>query len=128
MGYILIKHASAGNPVGGAADRVLNQLLTKMDGMSAKKTVFIIRATNRPDIIDPALLHPGHLHQLIYIPLPNKGSQVLLIAVILFLSYIYQLLHRRTRYGIMTPKMVTSLNCGDEAGPVEIKFIRQQIM
>ncbi|CAA2990096.1 cell division cycle 48 homolog [Olea europaea subsp. europaea] len=40
----------------GDADRVLNQLLTEMDGMNAKKTVFIIGATNRPDIIDPALL------------------------------------------------------------------------
>ncbi|KAM0872576.1 hypothetical protein ACQ4PT_038629 [Festuca glaucescens] len=45
----------------GAADRVLNQLLTEMDGMNAKKTVFIIGATNRPDIIDSALLRPGRL-------------------------------------------------------------------
>lgn len=60
---------------GGAADRVLNQLLTEMDGMSAKKTVFIIGATNRPDIIDPALLRPGRLDQLIYIPLPDEDSR-----------------------------------------------------
>ncbi|KAF2283315.1 hypothetical protein GH714_002200 [Hevea brasiliensis] len=60
---------------GGAADRVLNQLLTEMDGMSAKKTVFIIGATNRPDIIDPALLRPGRLDQLIYIPLPDEESR-----------------------------------------------------
>lgn len=60
---------------GGAADRVLNQLLTEMDGMSAKKTVFIIGATNRPDIIDPALLRPGRLDQLIYIPLPDENSR-----------------------------------------------------
>ena len=60
---------------GSAADRVLNQLLTEMDGMSAKKTVFIIGATNRPNIIDPALLHPGHLDQLIYIPLPDEDSR-----------------------------------------------------
>jgi transitional endoplasmic reticulum ATPase len=60
---------------GGAADRVLNQLLTEMDGMSAKKTVFIIGATNRPDIIDPALLRPGRLDQLIYIPLPDEASR-----------------------------------------------------
>ncbi|KAF3789368.1 Cell division cycle protein [Nymphaea thermarum] len=60
---------------GGAADRVLNQLLTEMDGMSAKKTVFIIGATNRPDIIDPALLRPGRLDQLIYIPLPDESSR-----------------------------------------------------
>jgi transitional endoplasmic reticulum ATPase len=61
---------------GGAADRVLNQLLTEMDGMNAKKTVFIIGATNRPDIIDPALLRPGRLDQLIYIPLPDDQSRL----------------------------------------------------
>lgn len=61
---------------GGAADRVLNQLLTEMDGMSAKKTVFIIGATNRPDIIDSALLRPGRLDQLIYIPLPDEASRL----------------------------------------------------
>ena len=60
---------------GGAADRVLNQLLTEMDGMNAKKTVFIIGATNRPDIIDSALLRPGRLDQLIYIPLPDENSR-----------------------------------------------------
>uniref|UniRef100_A0A452Z2Z9 Uncharacterized protein n=2 Tax=Aegilops tauschii subsp. strangulata TaxID=200361 RepID=A0A452Z2Z9_AEGTS len=68
-----------GNSVGdagGAADRVLNQLLTEMDGMNAKKTVFIIGATNRPDIIDPALLRPGRLDQLIYIPLPDVESRL----------------------------------------------------
>lgn len=61
---------------GGAADRVINQLLTEMDGMSAKKNVFIIGATNRPDIIDPAILRPGRLDQLIYIPLPDEGSRM----------------------------------------------------
>ncbi|KAF3655931.1 Cell division cycle protein 48 -like protein [Capsicum annuum] len=66
-----------GSSVGdsGGADRVLNQLLTEMDGMNAKKTVFIIGATNRPDIIDPALLRPGRLDQLIYIPLPDEDSR-----------------------------------------------------
>ncbi|KAL1323363.1 cell division cycle protein 48 homolog isoform X2 [Arachis hypogaea] len=60
----------------GGADRVLNQLLTEMDGMSVKKTVFIIGATNRPDIIDPALLRPRRLDQLIYIPLPDESSRL----------------------------------------------------
>jgi transitional endoplasmic reticulum ATPase len=60
---------------GGAADRVINQVLTEMDGMGAKKNVFIIGATNRPDIIDPAILRPGRLDQLIYIPLPDEGSR-----------------------------------------------------
>ena len=59
--------------IGGAADRVINQILTEMDGMSSKKNVFIIGATNRPDIIDPAILRPGRLDQLIYIPLPDEA-------------------------------------------------------
>jgi len=61
---------------GGAADRVINQLLTEMDGMSSKKNVFIIGATNRPDIIDSAILRPGRLDQLIYIPLPDDKSRI----------------------------------------------------
>lgn len=61
---------------GGAADRVINQLLTEMDGMSSKKNVFIIGATNRPDIIDSAILRPGRLDQLIYIPLPDEKSRI----------------------------------------------------
>lgn len=58
---------------GGASDRVINQILTEMDGLGAKKNVFIIGATNRPDIIDSAILRPGRLDQLIYIPLPDDG-------------------------------------------------------
>ncbi|KAI9034643.1 P-loop containing nucleoside triphosphate hydrolase protein [Hyaloraphidium curvatum] len=61
---------------GGAGDRVLNQILTEMDGMGAKKNVFVIGATNRPDQIDPALLRPGRLDQLIYIPLPDEPSRL----------------------------------------------------
>ncbi|KAI8069401.1 transitional endoplasmic reticulum ATPase [Gongronella butleri] len=66
---------SAGD-AGGAGDRVLNQILTEMDGMNAKKNVFVIGATNRPDQIDPALLRPGRLDQLIYIPLPDERSRL----------------------------------------------------
>ncbi|KAJ3196753.1 AAA ATPase cdc48 [Irineochytrium annulatum] len=64
-----------GGDGGGAGDRVLNQILTEMDGMNAKKNVFVIGATNRPDQIDPALLRPGRLDQLIYIPLPDESSR-----------------------------------------------------
>jgi len=64
---------------GGASDRVINQILTEMDGMGAKKNVFIIGATNRPDIIDPAILRPGRLDQLIYIPLPDEPSRLAIL-------------------------------------------------
>merc|ERR1712159_828982 len=61
---------------GGSGDRVMNQLLTEMDGMGAKKNVFIIGATNRPDIIDTALMRPGRLDQLIYIPIPDEEARL----------------------------------------------------
>jgi len=61
---------------GGAGDRVINQILTEMDGVGAKKNVFIIGATNRPDILDPAITRPGRLDQLIYIPLPDEASRL----------------------------------------------------
>jgi transitional endoplasmic reticulum ATPase len=72
---IATQRGSSVGDAGGAGDRVLNQMLTEMDGMNAKKTVFIIGATNRPDIIDGALLRPGRLDQLIYIPLPDDASR-----------------------------------------------------
>ena len=61
---------------GGASDRVVNQLLTEMDGMNAKKNVSVIGATNRPDQIDPAILRPGRLDQLIYVPLPDEPARL----------------------------------------------------
>jgi transitional endoplasmic reticulum ATPase len=65
-----------GGDAGGAGDRVMNQLLTEIDGVGAKKNVFFIGATNRPDILDEALLRPGRLDQLIYIPLPDHLSRL----------------------------------------------------
>eukprot|EP01095_Lingulamoeba_sp_RSL-Kostka_P007589 TRINITY_DN2431_c0_g1_i2.p1 TRINITY_DN2431_c0_g1~~TRINITY_DN2431_c0_g1_i2.p1 ORF type:complete len:898 (-),score=455.37 TRINITY_DN2431_c0_g1_i2:245-2938(-) len=60
---------------GGAGDRVINQLLTEMDGIEDKKNVFIIGATNRPDILDPAITRPGRLDQRIYIPMPDQETR-----------------------------------------------------
>ena len=60
----------------GADGFHLNQLLTEMDGAGAKKDLFFVGATNRPDILDEALIRPGRLDQLIYIPLPDKGSRI----------------------------------------------------
>ncbi|CAD7961617.1 unnamed protein product [Amoebophrya sp. A120] len=67
--------SSAGD-AGGAGDRVMNQLLTEIDGVGVKKNVFMIGATNRPELLDEALLRPGRLDQLIYIPLPDQNSRL----------------------------------------------------
>merc|ERR1712054_44918 len=73
----------SGGDGGGAADRVINQILTEMDGVGKKKSVFIIGATNRPDVIDPAILRPGRLDQLIYIPLPDQESRAQILKAVL---------------------------------------------
>ena len=54
-----------------------------MEGIGVKKNVFIVGATNRPDILDEALLRPGRLDQLIYIPLPDLKSRLSIIKAIL---------------------------------------------
>merc|ERR1712072_883608 len=72
-----------GGDAGGAGDRVMNQLLTEMDGVGAKKNVFIIGATNRPDIIDTALMRPGRLDQLIYIPMPDLPARESILKAVL---------------------------------------------
>eukprot|EP00277_Geminigera_cryophila_P034389 CAMPEP_0173123952 /NCGR_PEP_ID=MMETSP1102-20130122/55326_1 /TAXON_ID=49646 /ORGANISM="Geminigera sp., Strain Caron Lab Isolate" /LENGTH=516 /DNA_ID=CAMNT_0014032125 /DNA_START=461 /DNA_END=2007 /DNA_ORIENTATION=+ len=65
-----------GGDAGGAGDRVINQILTEIDGVGVKKNVFVIGATNRPDILDPAIMRPGRLDQLVYIPLPDRKSRI----------------------------------------------------
>ena len=67
---------SSSGDAGGAGDRVINQILTEIDGVGVKKNVFVIGATNRPDVLDPAIMRPGRLDQLIYIPLPDARSRV----------------------------------------------------
>ncbi|XP_026193152.1 cell division control protein 48 homolog E [Cyclospora cayetanensis] len=61
---------------GGAGDRVMNQLLTEIDGVGPMKNLFFVGATNRPELLDEALLRPGRLDQLIYIPLPDLPARV----------------------------------------------------
>ncbi|KAF8823003.1 putative transitional endoplasmic reticulum ATPase [Cardiosporidium cionae] len=56
-------------------ERVVNQLLTEMDGIQDRKEVYVIAATNRPDIIDPAMLRPGRLDRLLYVPLPTEEGR-----------------------------------------------------
>jgi transitional endoplasmic reticulum ATPase len=77
------RSSGGGGDAGGAGDRVLNQLLTEMDGAGAKKNLFFIGATNRPEILDEALIRPGRLDQLIYIPLPDFVARVGIIKAVL---------------------------------------------
>ena len=55
----------------GVTDRIVNQLLTEMDGIQILKDVVVIGATNRPDILDPALLRPGRFDRIIFVPPPD---------------------------------------------------------
>ena len=52
---------------GGVMDRVVSQLLAEMDGLENSGSIFIIGATNRPDLLDPALLRPGRFDKLLYV-------------------------------------------------------------
>jgi len=67
-----------GSSSGGSdsGDRIVNQILTEIDGVGAKGSVFIIAATNRPDMLDSAVMRPGRLDQLVYLPLPDRDSRI----------------------------------------------------
>ena len=65
-----------------ATERVVNQLLTEMDGLEERRNVFVIAATNRPDIIDKAMLRPGRLDKLLYVPLPTKDDRLSILETI----------------------------------------------
>ncbi|MGC9146802.1 MAG: CDC48 family AAA ATPase [Infirmifilum sp.] len=60
----------------GVTERVVSQLLTEMDGLERLEGVVVIAATNRPDIIDPALLRPGRFDRLIYVPPPDEKARL----------------------------------------------------
>ena len=69
-----------GNDSGNqASERVVNQLLTEMDGLEARSATFVVAATNRPDMIDPAMLRPGRLDKLLYVPLPPPDGRAAIL-------------------------------------------------
>lgn len=59
----------------GVSSRVVNQLLTEMDGVEGRSAVFLMAASNRPDIIDPAVLRPGRLDKVVYVGLPSSEDR-----------------------------------------------------
>ena len=84
---ILFDELDAVAPTRGASsdshvtERVVSQLLTELDGLEALKDVVVIGATNRPDMVDVALLRPGRLDRLVYIPPPNASSRAQIFAI-----------------------------------------------
>ncbi|CAJ1084002.1 peroxisome biogenesis factor 1 [Xyrichtys novacula] len=60
----------------GVTDRVVNQLLTQLDGVEGLQGVYMLAATSRPDLIDPALLRPGRLDKSLYCPPPDQEARV----------------------------------------------------
>jgi transitional endoplasmic reticulum ATPase len=62
-------------------ERVISQLLTELDGLEVLSNVIIIAATNRPDIIDAALLRPGRFDRLLYVPPPDKDARIHILKI-----------------------------------------------
>ncbi|KDQ21616.1 hypothetical protein BOTBODRAFT_182905 [Botryobasidium botryosum FD-172 SS1] len=63
--------------------RVVNTLLTELDGLTARKSVYVIAATNRPDMIDPAMCRPGRLDKLLYVDLPSAPERAEIVRTLL---------------------------------------------
>jgi len=65
-----------GSDPSGVIDRIVNQMLTELDGIQPPRRVTVIAATNRPDLLDPALLRPGRFDKLIYVPPPDLKARI----------------------------------------------------
>lgn len=70
---------AAGEP--HATERIVNQLLAELDGLEELRGVVVIGATNRPDLLDPALLRPGRMGELIYVPVPDDEARLAIYRV-----------------------------------------------
>jgi transitional endoplasmic reticulum ATPase len=65
----------------GVTDRIVNQLLTEMDGIKPLRGVVVIAATNRPDLLDPALLRPGRFDRIIKVPPPDRKARLEILKI-----------------------------------------------
>jgi transitional endoplasmic reticulum ATPase len=77
----LVPRRGLGYADSGVSERVISQLLTEMDGIVALEDVVVIAATNRPDILDPAVLRPGRFDRLIYVPPPDDASRLTIFKI-----------------------------------------------
>jgi len=65
----------------GVSERVISQLLTEMDGVVTLEDIVIIAATNRPDLVDPAVLRPGRFDRLVYVPEPDEKGRLQILKI-----------------------------------------------
>jgi transitional endoplasmic reticulum ATPase len=77
----IVPRRGAGYTDSGVTQRMISQLLTEMDGLIALQNVVVIAATNRPDIVDPALIRPGRFDRLIYVPAPDIESRLEILKI-----------------------------------------------
>ena len=62
---------------------MVNTLLTELDGLDGRKNVYVVAATNRPDMIDPAMCRPGRLDKLLYVDLPTADERAEIIRTVI---------------------------------------------
>jgi len=72
----LVPRRGLGFSDSGVSERVISQLLTEMDGIVTLEDIVVIAASNRPDMVDPAVLRPGRFDRLIYVPEPDEKSKL----------------------------------------------------
>ncbi|TET19158.1 AAA family ATPase [Candidatus Bathyarchaeota archaeon] len=77
----LVPRRGLGYADSGVTSRVISQLLTEMDGIVTLEDVVVIAATNRPDIVDPAILRPGRFDRLIYVPDPDEKARLEILQI-----------------------------------------------
>ncbi|RKP13947.1 P-loop containing nucleoside triphosphate hydrolase protein, partial [Piptocephalis cylindrospora] len=75
VGKRTMEHGAAGNGGDSVQERILSTLLNEMDGVEKSTSVLVIGATNRPDMLDAALMRPGRFDRLVYIPPPDEASR-----------------------------------------------------
>ena len=75
------RRGGSGGAVSDSNESLLNTLLTEMDGLEELKGIVVIGATNRPDMLDPALLRPGRFDRLVLVPIPNKEGRLAILKI-----------------------------------------------
>ena len=76
-----IAHRRGSDTDSGVGERVVNQLLTSLDGLETLEGVVVVGATNRPDMVDPALLRTGRFDRLILVPVPDRQARIEILKV-----------------------------------------------